>query len=91
MPLFKLLELLEVRYQTKLSISEVNKLKDICKITENSNERIVSLTAEVRSSPTPSIAKVSFFLLLTNKTCYDCFCEGHSALLFSALSKWRGK
>lgn len=73
MPLFKLMDLLDTRYYIKPSISEIHKLKEICKITEDSNERIVSLTPEVRRSPLPNIAKVRFFLLAVKSPIYFHF------------------
>lgn len=59
MPLFKLFELLESRYHCTVSVSEVNKLKDICKITDDLGSRIISLTQEVKLSPPPNLSKVS--------------------------------
>lgn len=61
MPLFKLLELLETRYHSNVSMSEVNKLKDICKVTEDSDGRIISLIPEIGVSPPPNIGRVSDF------------------------------
>ncbi|KAJ8976619.1 hypothetical protein NQ317_017449 [Molorchus minor] len=51
MPLFKFIEILESRYHCTVSVSEVNKLKDICKITDDLGSRIISLTQEVKASP----------------------------------------
>ncbi|KAF5297348.1 hypothetical protein FQA39_LY12187 [Lamprigera yunnana] len=46
MPLFKFFELAETRYHCSISLSEVNKLKDICKISEGHGGRMISLTPE---------------------------------------------
>lgn len=51
MPLFKLLELLESRFHTNVSVSDVNKLKDVCKITDELSGRVISLLPEIRNSP----------------------------------------
>lgn len=59
MPLFKLLELLESRFHTNVSLSEVNKLKDICRITDDVTGRIISLVPDMRTSPTGSFNRVS--------------------------------
>ncbi|XP_018577487.1 meiosis regulator and mRNA stability factor 1 [Anoplophora glabripennis] len=56
MPLFKFIELLESRYHCTVSVSEVNKLKDICKITDDLGSRIISLTQEVKASPPPNLS-----------------------------------
>ncbi|KAL3273484.1 hypothetical protein HHI36_014925 [Cryptolaemus montrouzieri] len=58
MALFKFMALMESRYQCTLSVSEVNKLKDICKIKEQQGCRIISLTQEVKSSPPPNLNKI---------------------------------
>lgn len=50
MPLFKFFELAESRYHCSISLSEVNKLKDVCKITDGHNGRTISLTPEVTVS-----------------------------------------
>lgn len=55
MPLFKLLELLETRYHSNVPTSEVIKMKDVCRITEDSGGRVVFLAPEFRSSPTPNV------------------------------------
>ncbi|XP_074027472.1 meiosis regulator and mRNA stability factor 1-like protein isoform X2 [Leptinotarsa decemlineata] len=57
MPLFKFLDLLESRYNCTVSVSEVNKLKDVCKITDDLGSRIISLTQEIRTSPPPSLSR----------------------------------
>lgn len=58
MPLFKLIELLESRYLCTVSVSDINKLKDICKITEVSGSRIISFTPQFKASPPPNVTKV---------------------------------
>lgn len=58
MALFKFMSLLESRYHCTISVSEVNKLKDVCKITEEQGCRIISLTQEVKTSPPPNLNKV---------------------------------
>jgi meiosis arrest female protein 1 len=58
MPLFKFIELLESRYHCTVSVSEVNKLKDVCKITDNLGSRIISFTQQFKSSPPPNLSKV---------------------------------
>lgn len=70
MPLFKLLELLETRYQCNVSISEINKLKDICIIIEELDGRVVTLTPEVRSSPPPHIGRVININCLNKHNCF---------------------
>ncbi|KAG5876129.1 hypothetical protein JTB14_007536 [Gonioctena quinquepunctata] len=57
MPLFKFLDLLESRYNCTVSVSEVNKLKDVCKITDDSGSRIISLTHEIQTSPPPNLSR----------------------------------
>ena len=57
MPLFKLIELLETKFHTNASVSDINKLKDISKITDSDNGRIISLIQEYRSA-TPGLSKV---------------------------------
>ncbi|KAK5640693.1 hypothetical protein RI129_009240 [Pyrocoelia pectoralis] len=44
MPLFKFFGLVEDRYQCNISLSEVNQLKDICKIATGQGGRMISLT-----------------------------------------------
>lgn len=58
MPLFKLIDLLESRYRCTVSVSEVNKLKDVCRITDEFGSRIISLTNELKTSPPPNFSKV---------------------------------
>ncbi|XP_044758548.1 meiosis regulator and mRNA stability factor 1 isoform X2 [Coccinella septempunctata] len=58
MALFKFMALLESRYHCTISVSEVNKLKDVCKITEEQGCRIISLTQEVKASPPPNLNKI---------------------------------
>ncbi|KAJ8946869.1 hypothetical protein NQ318_006779 [Aromia moschata] len=57
MPLFQFIDLLESRYHCTVSVSEVNKLKDICKITDDLGSRIISLTQEVKSSPPLNLSR----------------------------------
>ncbi|XP_063916773.1 meiosis regulator and mRNA stability factor 1 isoform X1 [Zophobas morio] len=57
MPLFKFIELLESRYHCTVSVCDVNKLKDICKITDNLGSRIISFTQQMKSSPPPNLSK----------------------------------
>ncbi|XP_072396076.1 meiosis regulator and mRNA stability factor 1 [Diabrotica undecimpunctata] len=57
MPLFKFINLLESRYLCTVSVSEVNKLKDICKITDCLGSRIISLNQEVKTSPPPNLSR----------------------------------
>ncbi|KAK9887694.1 hypothetical protein WA026_000015 [Henosepilachna vigintioctopunctata] len=59
MALFKFMTLMESRYQCTLSVSEVNKLKDVCKITEEQGCRIISLTQELKTSPPPNFNKIT--------------------------------
>lgn len=59
MPLFKLIELLETKFHTNVSVSDINKLKDISKITDSDNGRIISLIQELRSA-TPGLSKVCY-------------------------------
>lgn len=58
MPLFKFIGLLESRYNCTISVSEVNKLKDVCKITEDLGSRVISLNEEVKTSPSPNLSRV---------------------------------
>lgn len=44
MPLFKFFGLVEDRYQCNISLSEINQLKDICKVTTGQGGRMISLT-----------------------------------------------
>lgn len=85
MPLFKLLELLETRYHSNVSMSEVNKLKDICEITEDTDGRVVSLTPEVRCSPPLNIGRVGNTRPLYLFICCVLF-SGSDAVLYGALS-----
>lgn len=57
MPLFKFIGLLESRYNCTISVSEVNKLKDVCKITEDLGSRVISLNEEVKTSPSPNLSR----------------------------------
>ncbi|XP_056643206.1 meiosis regulator and mRNA stability factor 1 [Diorhabda sublineata] len=57
MPLFKFINLLESRYHCTVSVSEVNKLKDICKITDSLGSRIISLNQEMKTSPPPHLSR----------------------------------
>ncbi|XP_066139891.1 meiosis regulator and mRNA stability factor 1 isoform X1 [Euwallacea fornicatus] len=55
MPLFKFMELLESRYLCTVSVSEVNKLKDVVRIKDERGSRAISLTADaIRMSPVNS-------------------------------------
>lgn len=58
MPLFKFIDLLESRYHCTVSVSEVNKLRDICRITDECGSRIISLSHELKTSPPPNFSKV---------------------------------
>ncbi|XP_044272582.1 meiosis regulator and mRNA stability factor 1 [Tribolium madens] len=57
MPLFKFMELLESRYNYAVSVSEVNKLKDICKISDNLGCRIISFPQQMKVFPPPNLSK----------------------------------
>lgn len=46
MPLFKFMELLESRYLCAVSVCEVNKLKDVVKISDERGARVIALTEE---------------------------------------------
>ncbi|KAK5640804.1 hypothetical protein RI129_009351 [Pyrocoelia pectoralis] len=46
MPLFKFFELVRSRYHTSVSVSEVNRLKNVCKIMDGPNGRTIRLTQE---------------------------------------------
>lgn len=61
MPLFKLLELLEIRFHINVPCSEVIKLKDISKITEERAGRVIHLMPDVRTSPNSSSNIVRIF------------------------------
>ncbi|CAG9863540.1 unnamed protein product [Phyllotreta striolata] len=58
MPLFRLIYLLELKYNYTTSISEINKLKDICKIDENSGSRIISLNRQFKTASPASLSRV---------------------------------
>lgn len=60
MPLFKLIDLLESRYHANVSVSEINKLKDVCRITDELGGRIITLTSDIRTSPQSGLTRVSF-------------------------------
>lgn len=60
MPLFKLVELLQFQYHLNVSLSEVNKLKSVCKITEEATGRVISLVSDIRKSPNSAANIVSF-------------------------------
>nr|XP_008196767.1 PREDICTED: meiosis arrest female protein 1 isoform X2 [Tribolium castaneum] len=57
MPLFKFMELLESRFHCTVSVSEVNKLKDIIKISDNLGSRIISFTQQMKIFPPPNLSK----------------------------------
>lgn len=84
MPLFKLVELLETRYHCSVSISEVNKLKDVCTITDDSGGRSISLTPEVRCSPPSNFEKVSQTFKLLLQLQIHVSCIGHLKTRFSS-------
>lgn len=53
MPLFNFRELLESRYRTSVSVSELYKLRDVCTVSDELGGRMVSLASEYCSSPVP--------------------------------------
>ncbi|KAK9739278.1 MARF1 LOTUS domain [Popillia japonica] len=59
MLLFKLIALLESRYHVNVSVSEINKLKDICKIIDELGGRIVTLISGIRTSPQANLSRTS--------------------------------
>lgn len=59
MHLFKFMELLESRYHCTVSISEVNKLKNIVWISEERGSRVISLTEEaIKVDPSSNLSQV---------------------------------
>lgn len=76
MPLFKMLGLLETRFHCSVSVSEVNKLKDICSITEELGGRMISLTQSARTSPPSNFERVS---AKTGKKYIYCFIFGEKS------------
>lgn len=54
MPLFKLVDLLQIRFHINVSLFEMVKLKGICQITEESTGRVISLVSDARKSPNTS-------------------------------------
>ncbi|KAF5282505.1 hypothetical protein FQR65_LT14275 [Abscondita terminalis] len=62
MPLFKFFELAESRYHVSISLSEVNKLRDICKVTESQGGRMISLTSKAHTSLPVQMESVSLYL-----------------------------
>lgn len=63
MLLFKLIALLESRYHVNVSVSEINKLKDICKIIDELGGRIVTLISGIRTSPQANLSRVTILRL----------------------------
>lgn len=57
MPLFKFMELLESRYHCTVSVSEVNKLKDVVRINDERGSRMISLTEEARTSASHNLTQ----------------------------------
>ncbi|XP_076269252.1 meiosis regulator and mRNA stability factor 1-like protein isoform X4 [Rhynchophorus ferrugineus] len=58
MPLFKFMEQLELKYHCTVSVSEVNKLKDVVKIYDEMGSRMISLTQEAKISPTHNLSQM---------------------------------
>lgn len=58
MPLFKFMEQLELKYHCTVSVSEVNKLKDVVKIYDDMGSRMISLTQEAKINPTHNLSQV---------------------------------
>ncbi|KAI4457150.1 limkain b lkap [Holotrichia oblita] len=59
MLLFKLIALLESRYHVNVSVSEINKLKDVCRIIDELGGRIVTLISGIRTSPQANLSRTS--------------------------------
>ncbi|XP_060522951.1 meiosis regulator and mRNA stability factor 1 isoform X2 [Cylas formicarius] len=56
MPLFKFMDLLESRFHCTVSVSDVNRLKDVARIADRLGSRVISLTKEVKVSPPPTLS-----------------------------------
>ncbi|XP_025836484.1 meiosis regulator and mRNA stability factor 1 isoform X1 [Agrilus planipennis] len=67
MPLFKFVSLLETRYRTNVSVSDLYKLREICRITDTQGGRMIMLLPEMRNSPTPKLNEE-----LTMYCCIHC-------------------
>lgn len=75
MPLFRFTELFKSRFLNSVSVSELNKMKDICVITEEENGRMISANTrslsttlqktEIKDAPSP------YCLLHSHKTLTD--------------------
>lgn len=69
MPLFKFRELLETRYRSSVSVSELYKLRDVCFVSEETCGRMISLSPDLRTTPSPHLnSQVSTYTLLIYHT-----------------------
>lgn len=57
MPLFRLMEQLESRYHCTVSVHELNKMKDIFKISVNRGYRMVEFIQQTKLTPSPNLSQ----------------------------------
>lgn len=63
LPLFQFIDLLESKYHCVVSVSDLNKLKDICKITDDLGTRTISLLQKIKTTSN-SLSNVSESLVI---------------------------
>lgn len=59
LPLFKFCELFENRYLTSVSVSDLNRMRDVCIITKEPSGRTISLNPDHRNTPSPLLPSVN--------------------------------
>ncbi|KAK4876067.1 hypothetical protein RN001_012489 [Aquatica leii] len=73
MPLFKFFEIVRCRYLTNISLSDINNLEDVCKITDGLNGRMIVLNQKVNFTLPLPLANVSKYLQQHLKIEFDKF------------------
>lgn len=73
MPLFKLLELLETNFHINVSVSDVSKLKNVCKVYDEQGSRMISLLPSALHTALPiTLNNVSNFELSVKEGDFNC-------------------
>ena len=60
-PLFRFTELFKSRFLNSVSVSELNKMKDVCVITEEDGGRMIAANTRSQISSYPNQVSLSFF------------------------------
>ncbi|CAB3364342.1 Hypothetical predicted protein [Cloeon dipterum] len=85
LPLFKLCELYERRFLSSVSLSELNRMRDVVSITGSSNAgRTITLLPDARRSPTPSYMELAEAALKNGHHGELPYCPRHCKQTFQA-------